>query len=146
MSSTYEMTLSAIGSFFDQQEGRGIFLAEVDEGFIGKSFSGDQEVELRADGFSFKREDVAALMQNAWVSDVAVRSTSSHCIDGYGVFFRAFGAECDRIGATYVSLLEVKDGFVACYTDRMTSRPVRRRIFFDELAIGDLQAGVINLT
>ena len=62
---TYRQTLEAIGWYFDQQNYRGIFVAEVEEGYIGKARPAEETAELHAEGFTFPHDDVAALINSA---------------------------------------------------------------------------------
>src|SRR2546421_4476280 len=62
---TYSQTLGAIGWYFDQQKYRGVFVAEVEAGDIGKARPAEETAGLYAEGFTFPHEDVAALSNSA---------------------------------------------------------------------------------
>jgi hypothetical protein len=137
---TYSQTLGAIGWYFDRQNYRGVFVAEIEAGYIGKARPAEETAELHAEGFSFPHEDVAALITSAAAGSVPRESTSPLCPEGYGPFLRAVGEMCDRTGASYVSVLEVTNGFVLGFTvpskDGHTME--RRRSLLDKAGIDDL--------
>ena len=137
---TYSQTLGAIGWYFDQQNYRGVFVAEVEAGYIGKARPAEETAELHAEGFSFPHEDVVALLNSAAAGSAPPESTSPLCPEGYGTFLRAVGEMCDRTGASYVSVLEVTNGFVLGFTvpskDGHTME--RRRSLLDKAGIDDL--------
>ena len=147
---TYRQTLEAIGWYFDQQQYRGIFVAEIEAGYIGKARPAEETAELHADGFVFPHDDVAALINSAASSAAAgaapPESTSPLCPEGYGAFMRALGEMCDRTGANHVSVLEVTDGFVLGFSvpSRVGRTMERRRSLLDKAGLNDLmdRAGV----
>ncbi len=112
----YREALQAIGHYFDQQSYRGIFVAEIDDGYIGKARSAYEAAELYAEGFSFPLDDVQALIDSPLTTSSVAVDGSPHCPYGYGLFMQAVGVFCDRNDACYVSVLEVTSGFVLCYT------------------------------
>jgi hypothetical protein len=137
---TYSKTLGAIGWYFDQQNYRGVFVAEVEEGYIGKARPAEEAAELHAEGFTFPHDDVAALINSAAAGAAPSERTSPLCPEGYGTFLRAVGEMCDRTGASYVSVLEVTNGFVLGFTvpskDGRTME--RRQSVLDRGGIDDL--------
>ncbi len=136
---SYREALEAIGLYFDQQLYRSIFVAEVDDGYVGKACPAEEEAGLRAQGFTFPFDDVRALV--ARNGDAAVAPPDGgppHCPDGYAAFMRAAGAHCDRAAASYVSVLELNSGFVLSYTARSGSGRERRRLMLDRIGIGEL--------
>ena len=147
----YRQALQAIGHYFDQQSYRGIFVAEIDEGYIGKARASHEEVELYAEGFSFPLNDVEALIANPLPRGFV--DGPPHCPYGYGLFMQAVGEFCDRNNASYVSVLEVTNGFVLCYTigsQRDSGRrgrkggdhrPERRRFVLDRVGIEEMVNG-----
>ena len=143
---TYRQTLEAIGWYFDQQNYRGIFAAEVEEGYIGKARPAEETAELHAEGFTFPHDDVAALINSAAAGATPPESTSPLCPSGYRTFMCALGEMYDRAGAGYVSVLEVTDGFVLGFTapSKDGRKPERRRSMLDKAGINDLldRAGV----
>ena len=136
----YSQTLGAIGWYFDQQNYRGVFVAEVEAGYIGKARPAEETAERHAEGFTFPHDDVAALINSAAAGAAPPESTSPLCPEGYGTFLRAVGEMCDRTGASYVSVLEVTTGFVLGFTvpskDGHTME--RRRSLLDKAGIDDL--------
>jgi hypothetical protein len=137
---TYSQTLGAIGWYFDRQDYRGVFVAEVEAGYIGKARPAEETAELHAEGFSFPHEDVAALINSAAAGTAPSESTSPLCPEGYGTFLRAVGEMCDRSGASYVSVLEVTNGFVLGFTvpSKAGHTMERRRSLLDKAGIDDL--------
>jgi hypothetical protein len=137
---TYSQTLGAIGWYFDQQNYRGVFVAEVEAGYIGKARPAEETAELHAEGFSFPHEDVATLINSAAVGAAPLEGTSPLCPEGYGTFLRAVGEMCDRTGASYVSVLEVTNGFVLGFTvpSKDGHTVERRRSLLDRVGIEDL--------
>jgi hypothetical protein len=137
---TYSQTLGAIGWYFDQQNYRGVFVAEVEAGYIGKARPAEEAAELHAEGFTFPHDDVAALINSAAAGAAPSERTSPLCPAGYGPVLRAVGEMCDRTGASYVSVLEVTNGFVLGFTvpskDGRTME--RRRSVLDRGGIDDL--------
>jgi hypothetical protein len=137
---TYRQTLEAIGWYFDQQNYRGVFVAEVEAGYIGKARPAAESAELHAEGFTFPHDDVAALINSATANMAPPENTSPLCPEGYGTFMRVLGEMYDRTGASYVSVLEVTDGFVLGFTvpskDGRTLE--RRRSMLDRAGISDL--------
>src|SRR5947208_1095978 len=113
---TYSQTLGAIGWYFDQQNYRGIFVAEVEEGYIGKARPAEEAAERHAEGFTFPHDDVAALIDSAASGATPPEHTSPLCPSGYRTFMCALGEMYDRAGASYVAVLEVTDGFVLGFT------------------------------
>jgi hypothetical protein len=143
----YREALQAIGHYFDQQAYRGIFVAEVDEGYIGKARSAYEEAELHAEGFSFPLDDVQALIASPITTSSAAVDGPPHCPYGYGLFMQAVGEFCDRNDACYVSVLEVSSGFVLCYTSNCGPRrrggkgapkAERRRFVLDRTGIEEM--------
>ncbi len=138
----YRQALKAIGRYFDEQPCRGIFVAEVDEGYIGKAYPAHEPAELHAEGFTFPFEDVRSLIQVATGTAPTVDGPP-HCPYGYGVFMEAAGEVCDRAGASYVSVLEVTNAFVLCFTvPREDGRDLqRRRYVLDRIGVEELLNG-----
>lgn len=143
---TYRQALEAIGWYFDQQLYRGIFVAEVDEGYIGKARPAEEEAEMHGEGFTFPHDDVLALMKTAAAGGALPQNMMPLCPGGYNTFLRAVGEMCDRVDASYVSVLEVTTGFALGFTTRAKDGKglERRRILLDRPGIEDLlnRAGV----
>lgn len=143
---TYRQALEAIGWYFDQQLYRGVFVAEVDEGYVGKARPAEEDAELHGEGFTFPHDDVLALIKTASAGGPAPDSVTSLCPGGYGPFMRAVGEMCDRTEASYVSVLEVTNGFVLGFTTHAKDGKglERRRHLLDRNGIEDLmnRAGV----
>jgi len=135
---TYRQSLEIIGRYFDQQHYRGIFVAEVAEGFVGKARPATQEVDLHAEGFTFPLDDLRALATDASVPPVLVEDGPPFCPDGYSVFMRTVGAWCDKQSASLVSLLEMEAGFILSYTESHNGVSTRQRIVLDRAAIEDM--------
>ena len=134
----YGEALRAIGWYFDQQRYRGIFVAEVDDGFVGKARMAEDVDEAHAEGFSFPRTDVSALMVSAAVGGGVPDSRPPQCPDGYGPFMHAVGKMYDRNAARCVTLLEVANGFVIGFTTARDGKAVRRRLLLDRAGIEEL--------
>ncbi len=143
---TYRQALEAIGWYFDQQLYRGVFVAEVDEGYVGKARPAEEDAELRGEGFTFPHDDVLTLIKTAAAGGPAPDSVTPLCPGGYGPFMRAVGEMCDRTEASYVSVLEVTNGFVLGFTARAKDGKgmERRRHLLDRNGIEELmnRAGV----
>ncbi len=155
----YRHALQAIGHYFDQQLYRGIFVAEIDDGYIGKARSAHEDAELYAEGFSFPHDDVQALIDSPLTGENAPIDGPPHCPYGYGLFMQAVGELCDRHEASYVSVLEVTNGFVLCYTvdaaptrdsgrrlggRRNEPRAERRRFVLDRVGIEELMNSTLD--
>jgi len=136
---SYREALEAIGFYFDQQLYRSVFVAEVDDGYVGKARPAEEEANVHAEGFTFPFNDVRTLIAN--IGGAAVEPPAGgppHCPYGYAAFMRAAGAHCDRAGASYVSVLELNNGFVLSYTTQSASGSERRRLMLDRVGIGEL--------
>ena len=94
----YRQALEAIGWYFDQQLYRGVFVAEVEDGYIGKARPAEEDAELRGEGFTFPRDDVAALIAAMPDDSTFVQNDSPLVPGGYHIFMRAVGEMCDRTG------------------------------------------------
>lgn len=142
----YREALAALGWYFDRQQYRGIFVAEADDGYVGKARPAEEEAERHAEGLSFPRSDVQALMAAADASTETPAETSPLCPTGYGPFMSAVGELYDRNDARQVSLLEVTNGFVLGFTARgENGRGLeRQRVLLDRAGVLDLlhRAGV----
>lgn len=137
----YKMALGAIGRYFDQQTNRGIFLAETADGYVGKAYSGAAyEAEMHAEGFSFPHEDIRALIASPIMHAPPPTSTPPNCVYGYGLFMQAVGDMCDRSQASYVSILEVTQGFIVSYTLQPDTKraPERISMVLDRTGIDDI--------
>ena len=135
----YREALEAIGRYFDQQLYRSIFIAEVEDGYIGKARPAEEEVELRAEGFTFPADDVRALIADAASTPPEpIDDGPPYCPDGYGVLMRAVGTRCDALAARDVAVLEVINGFVFSYTTMAGDSATRHRILLDRTGIEDL--------
>lgn len=143
---SYKEALAALGWYFDRQQYRGIFVAEADDGYIGKARPAEEEAERHAEGLSFPRSDVQALMAAAAASTDTPAGASALCPTGYGPFMSAVGELYDRNEARQVSLLEVANGFVLGFTARSENGRglERQRVLLDRAGILDLlhKAGV----
>lgn len=146
--SPYKDELAAIGRYFDQQLYRGIFVAEVDEGYIGKARPAEDLAELKAEGFTFPYDDVRALIAN---TSAGAPGSLSHdgptlCPGGYGLFLGAVGAMCDRVRASYVSVMELNTGFLLGFSTATTDgRPLeRRRYHLDRLGVEEMINRVVD--
>jgi len=136
---SYREELEAIGLYFDQQLYRSVFVAEVDDGYVGKARPAEEEADLHAEGFTFPFADVHTLVANIGGATVEPPDGGPpHCPYGYAVFMRAAGAHCDRAGACYVSVLELNNGFVLSYTVQDGAASERRRLMLDRIGIGEL--------
>ncbi len=140
----YREALAAIGCYFDRHLYRGVFLAEVPDGYIGKAHPAEEHAELRAEGFTFPSSDVEALIADTDERDVVPESTPPFCPSGYKVFLRAVGAMCDHASAQHVSLLETTSGFVLGLSvpAKQQRRLERRRILLDRGGIDELLSKV----
>ena len=142
----YRQALEAIGWYFDQQLYRGVFVAEVEDGYIGKARPAEEDAELRGEGFTFPHDDVSALIAGMPGDSTVIESASPLCPGGYHLFMRAVGEMCDRTGAHYVSILELTNGFILSFTTHTKDgRGVeRRRRLLDRTGIENLltQAGI----
>ena len=139
--------MEAIGWYFDQQLYRGVFVAEVEDGYIGKARPAEEDAELRGEGFTFPHDDVTALIAaHARRLHVRSRAPRRSVPGGYHLFMRAVGEMCDRTGARYVSILELTNGFILSFTTHAKDgRGVeRRRHLLDRAGIENLltQAGI----
>lgn len=136
----YRLSLGAIGRYFDKMDCRGVFVAEVDSGYIGKAYNVQQEAELLAEGFTFPFEDVNALVASPLMDAYPPTDSSPNCVYGYGLFMQAVGELCDRLDASYVSILELTRGFVLCYSVREEGRNPceRRRLALDRDSIEEI--------
>jgi hypothetical protein len=142
----YRQALEAIGWYFDQQLYRGIFVAEVAEGYIGKARPAEEDAELRGEGFTFPHDDVAALITGMPEGSKAIEAGPPLCPGGYYLLMRAVGEMCDRVGASYVSVLEMTNGFVLSFsTQSKDGRGLeRRRHLLDRSGVENLltKAGI----
>lgn len=142
----YRQTLAALGWYFDRQQYRGIFVAEADDGYVGKARPAEEEAECHAEGLSFPRSDVQALIAAAAASTDSPAMASTLCPTGYAPFMSAVGELYDRNDARQVSLLEVSNGFVLGFTARGENGHglERQRVLLDRAGILDLlhKAGV----
>lgn len=136
----YRDELAALGRYFDQQLYRGIFIAEVDDGYVGKARPAEEDAEMQAEGFTFPHSDMQALMANAGTADGLAADGPPFCPGGYGLFMRAVGEMCDRVNAGYISVLEVIDGFVLGFNaPAKNGRGLeRRRYHLDRVGIAEL--------
>ena len=141
----YREALQAIGRYFDQQFYRGVFVAEVDDGYVGKARPGEEDAEMHAEGFTFPHADVQALIVST-AGQTGTVDGPDHCPFGYGVFMAAVGEMCDRTGARLVSILEVTQGFILSFTTASADGKgvERRRHLLDRAGVEELvaQAGV----
>lgn len=137
---TYGQALEAIGWYFDQQLYRGIFVAEVDDGYVGKARPMEDRAGTRTEGFTFPHSDVSALATAAAAGHALPDSAPPFCPEGYSVFMRAVGEMYDRNSASYVAVLEVANGFILSFTatSRDAGKPVRRRLLIDRAGIEEL--------
>lgn len=142
----YRQALEALGWYFDQQLYRGVFVAEVDDGYIGKARPAEEDAELRGEGFTFPRDDVAALIAAMPADSSFVQNDSPLVPGGYHIFMRAVGEMCDRTGARHVSILELTNGFILSFTahGKDSGGVERRRHLLDRAGIENLMttAGV----
>lgn len=136
---TYREALEAIGRYFDQQLYRSIFIAEVDDGYIGKARPAEEDVELRSEGFTFPSDDIRALIADAvGAPPELIDDGPPYYPYGYGVFMRAAGARCDRSGGHEVAVLEVMSGFILSYTTTEGGNATRHRVLLDRTDIENL--------
>lgn len=135
---TYRQSLEVIGRYFDQHQYRGIFVAEVAEGFVSKGRSSSQTVE----GLTFLFDDLRALAPGPSDPPILVADGPPLCPDGYSVFLRAVGERCDQVGGALVSVLEMAMGFVLSYTEPSGGVTVRQRLILDRSAIEALMNDV----
>lgn len=142
----YRQALEAIGWYFDQHMYRGVFVAEIADGYIGKARPAEEDAETNAEGFTFPHSDVSALMAAAANGGPAPEHAPPFCPVGYGAFMRAVGEMYDRNEASLVSVLEVTNGFIIGFTvpARDGRKLERRRLILDQNAIGELinKAGI----
>jgi hypothetical protein len=136
---SYGEELSAIGWYFDHHRSRGIFIAEVEGGYLGKASPAEQAAETYADGLNFPREQLSKLKLRASMGTTIPEKAPVFCRAGYGAFMGAIGHLCDERAATNVSVLEVSDGFVVGYTLPTSER---HREFLDAAGIDELLSGV----
>src|SRR6185312_15496812 len=61
----YKQELAAIGWYFDHNRSRGVFVAEIHGGYLGKASSAEQVAETRAEGLSFPRAELSNLIHRA---------------------------------------------------------------------------------
>jgi len=137
---TYGQSLEIIGRYFDQQNYRGVFVAEGAEGFVGKARPAAQDVELRAEGFSFPFDDLRARAADPPTPPIPVEDGPPFCPDGYAVFMSMIGDWCDKKGGSLVSLLEMTTGFILSYTESHDGMAVRQRLVLDRAAIEDMMS------
>ncbi len=134
----YGEELAAIGWYFDHNRSRGIFIAEVEGGYLGKASAAGQAAETYAEGLDFPREELKQLILRAAMGPTIPEKAPVFCRAGYSAFMGAFGNLCDQQAATNVSVLEVSEGFVVGYT---LPNSERRREFLDATGIDDLLCG-----
>ena len=138
---TYNEALGAIGRYFDQQLYRGIFVAEVDDGYIGKAHPAEEDAELHAEGFTFPLDDVSALLDYAPAAAQSLDEGPPLCPEGYGVLLSAVGHLCDHNGARCVSMRETRRAFVLGFSaPAKGGGQERRQYVLDRSAIEELLA------
>lgn len=137
---SYRQALEAVGWYFDRQQFRSIFVAEVDDGYVGKARPASQAAELYGQGFHFPHADVAELSATINPAVTPYENAPPLCPGGYSTFLAAVGEMYDRSDASYVSVLEVNDGFVIGYNaaSKDGGKQEHRRRMLDRSGIDDL--------
>ena len=138
---SYQDSLRAIGRYFDRNVYRHVLVAEVDDGYVARAFSGHQS-SLRAEGIALPMSDVLALIA---AQDQGRDGTGSDLKmppllpTGYEDFFRTLGHDMDAAKAGFVTLLELSTGILVSYTAKgLKGGPERAQTFYDPPRIDDL--------
>jgi len=114
----YQVSLRAIGRYFDRNVYRHVLVSEVEDGFMARAFPGLLG-NLKAEGIALPMSDVIALINNqeqargVAVDDVRMPPL---CPTGYEDFFRAIGWDLDQAAASNVCLVELSGGILVSFT------------------------------